>query len=199
MFITSFTTDCHLSLSWTGTIKSNHTAYFLMVYYNIILSTRGSAKWFPDFGFLTKTLYACYISHTRYTPHPSHSYRFYHPNNTGLAVQTIKFLIMKFSPLPCHLVPLRPKYSPQHLIIKHSQSTFLPQCERPSFTPTKATGKIIVLYIFICIFLNSKMHGNMHSYITVLPTQTVDCNTSGSVINNCGHPCCSGIHAHWAT
>jgi hypothetical protein len=25
----------------------------------------------------------------------------------------MKFLIMKFSPLPCYLVPLRPKYSPQ--------------------------------------------------------------------------------------
>jgi hypothetical protein len=26
---------------------------------------------------------------------------------------------MYFSPLPCHLVPLRPKYSPQHPILKH--------------------------------------------------------------------------------
>src|SRR5215510_732722 len=42
---------------------------------------------------------------------------------------------MKFSPLPCHLVPLRPKYSPQHPILKHPQPTFLPQCQRPSFTP----------------------------------------------------------------
>ena len=37
--------------------------------------------------------------------------------------------------LPCYLVPLRSKYSPQHPILKHSQLTFLPQCERPSFTP----------------------------------------------------------------
>jgi hypothetical protein len=35
---------------------------------------------------------------------PSHSSRFYH--------QTMKLVIMKFSPLPCYLVPLRPKYSP---------------------------------------------------------------------------------------
>jgi hypothetical protein len=34
------------------------------------------------------------------------------------------------SPLPCYLVPLRPKYSPQHPILKHPQSTFYPQCER---------------------------------------------------------------------
>jgi hypothetical protein len=33
---------------------------------------------------------------------------------------------------PCHLFPLRPKYSPQHPILKHPQPTFLPQCERSS-------------------------------------------------------------------
>jgi hypothetical protein len=27
---------------------------------------------------------------------------------------------MKFSPLHCHLVPLRPKYSPQHAILNHT-------------------------------------------------------------------------------
>jgi hypothetical protein len=29
-----------------------------------------------------------------------------------------KLLITHFSPIPCHLVPLRPKYSPQHPILK---------------------------------------------------------------------------------
>jgi hypothetical protein len=42
---------------------------------------------------------------------------------------------MKFSPLPCYLVPLRAKYSPKHPILKNPQSTLLPQCQRPSFTP----------------------------------------------------------------
>jgi hypothetical protein len=36
---------------------------------------------------------------------------------------------------PCHLVPLRPKYSPQHSILKNHQHTFLRQCERQSFAP----------------------------------------------------------------
>ena len=36
---------------------------------------------------------------------------------------------------PCYLVPLRPKYSPQHPILTHPQPTFLPQFERPSVTP----------------------------------------------------------------
>jgi hypothetical protein len=52
-----------------------------------------------------------------------------------------------FFQLPCYLVPLRPKYSPQHPILKHPQPTFLPQCLRPSFTTVQNIGKIIVLCI----------------------------------------------------
>ena len=36
---------------------------------------------------------------------------------------------------------LRPKYSPQHPILKHPQPTFLPQCQRPSFTPIQDNGQ----------------------------------------------------------
>ena len=43
--------------------------------------------------------------------------------------------IIYFSPLTRYLVPLRPKYSPQHPILKHLQLTFLLKCERPYFTP----------------------------------------------------------------
>ena len=34
-----------------------------------------------------------------------------------------------------YLVPPRSKYSPQHHVLKHPQLPFLPQCQRPSFTP----------------------------------------------------------------
>ena len=34
-----------------------------------------------------------------------------------------------------YLISLRTKYSPQHPIPKHPQSTFLPQCQKPSLTP----------------------------------------------------------------
>jgi hypothetical protein len=44
-------------------------------------------------------------------------------NNIGWAVQIIKVLIMQFSSLPCYLVPLRSKYSPQHPILRHPQPT----------------------------------------------------------------------------
>ena len=40
-----------------------------------------------------------------------------------------------FLHFPCYLVHLRPKYLPQHITVKHPQPTFLPQCDRPSFTP----------------------------------------------------------------
>ena len=90
---------------------------------------------FPS-GFPTKTPYAplLYPPHTCYIPRPSHSSWFYHPNNIWWAVQITKLLIMQFSPLPCYLVPLRPKYSPQHPVLRHPKSTLLPHCERPSFT-----------------------------------------------------------------
>ena len=48
----------------------------------------------------------------------------------------MKPLIMQSPPLPSYLVTPKPKYLPQHPILKHPQPMFLPQCERPSFTPT---------------------------------------------------------------
>ena len=36
---------------------------------------------------------------------------------------------------PRYLVPFRPKYSPQHPVLKHPCPMFLPLCERPCFTP----------------------------------------------------------------
>jgi len=52
---------------------------------------------------------------------------------------------MSFSPLSCYVVPLRPKYSPRHPILRHPQPTSLSQlllyqCERPSFTPILKNG-----------------------------------------------------------
>jgi hypothetical protein len=36
--------------------------------------------------------------------------------------------LCSFSPLPCYLVPLRPKYLPLHPILKHLQPIFFPLC-----------------------------------------------------------------------
>ena len=57
-------------------------------------------------------------------------------------------------PLPSYLVPLSPKYSPQHPILKQPQPTFFPQCERPSFTPIQNNRRNYnSVYIDLKIFL----------------------------------------------
>jgi len=57
---------------------------------------------------------------------------------------------MRSSPLPCYLVPLRPKYLPQHPILKYPQPIFLPQCETPNFTPAQNNSQnyISVSYVY---------------------------------------------------
>jgi hypothetical protein len=57
---------------------------------------------------------------------------------------------MYFSPLPCYLVPLRPKYPPHHPIHKH------PQCQWPSFMPiqnNRQNYSYNVLYIVLTVIL----------------------------------------------
>ena len=118
-FITAFTSAHHLSLSCASSIQSTPTTFhFLKIRLNIILpSTPGSPKWSPSFRCPHQNpVYASPLPHTRYIPRPSHSSRFYHPHNIGLAVQIIQLLIMQFTPLPCYPVLPRLKYSP-HLLL----------------------------------------------------------------------------------
>ena len=50
---------------------------------------------------------------------------------------------MQSPPLLHYLVPPRSKYSPQHHVFKHPLLPFLPQCQRPSFTPIQKKWSII--------------------------------------------------------
>jgi hypothetical protein len=43
--------------------------------------------------------------------------------SSHLWVQVKKILIMQFSPISSHFIPLRSKYSPQHSVLKHPQSS----------------------------------------------------------------------------
>jgi len=97
---------------------------------------------FPS-GFPTKTLYTPLFSYYKcYILHISNSLRFYHPKNIGCGVQIIKLLIMWFSPLPSYLVSSKPKYSPQHPILKHPQAT------KPKFNKSRIKrNKIIIIFI----------------------------------------------------
>ena len=142
-------------------IDSVHTptSYFLMIHFNIILpSTPGSPKYFFPSGFPTKTLYTPLLSpYVLHVP-PSRFSRFYVPNDIGWGIQIIQLLLRQLPLLPCYLVPLRPKYSPQHPNLEHPQSTFLPQCQRSSFTPTQKkvtwTKKVIFLTSILWIYPN---------------------------------------------
>jgi len=110
-------------------------SHFLKIRFNITLpSTPGSFKWSLSPRFLHQNPVYSLPIHSTY---PVHLIRLHFITRTIFwwAVQIIKVLIMQFSPLPCYLVPLRPKYSPQHPIFKHPQPTFLPQCEQPSVKP----------------------------------------------------------------
>ena len=68
---------------------NNPTFNFLKIHLNIILpSTPGSPKWSLSFRFPHQNpVYVSPLPHTRYIPRPSHSSRFYHPNNIGWAAQ----------------------------------------------------------------------------------------------------------------
>ena len=101
------------------------------VHLNIILpSTPWSSKWLFPSGFPTKTLCTPLLFTIRATCYA-------HLILLDLIIRTImdeeyrslSSFVMFFSPFPCYFVPLEPKYSPQHLILKHPQPTFLPRCE----------------------------------------------------------------------
>jgi hypothetical protein len=55
-----------------------------------------------------------------------------------------------------YLLPLRPKYPPQHPVFKH-QPVFLHYCDRPSSIPISTTDNVTVLCILINTFLDSKL------------------------------------------
>jgi hypothetical protein len=102
-------------LSQLNPVHSSTSPFHLNI---IFPSTPVSPQWSLSLRFPHQnSVHASPITHTRYIPRSSHSSWFYHPLNSGRALQIIKFLIL-FPPRPCYLVPLRPKYSFQHPIPK---------------------------------------------------------------------------------
>ena len=108
-------------------------SHFLKIHFNIPLpSTPMSSKWSSSHW---SALYAPLLSHVR-TTCPDHLILLFdHPNDTWWGIQSIKLLFILFSTFPCHLVTLTSKCLPQHPILEHPQPVFLPEFERPSFTP----------------------------------------------------------------
>ena len=128
---------CSPPLPLLNQINPGHAFPFhlLKVHFNIIVPPmRRYSKWSLHSGFPTKNLYALLLASMHVTCPPTSVFLTRCRRQYSLAI-TIKLLIIWSSPLPCYLVPLRPKYIPQHPILDHPHSTFLHYSERPTFTP----------------------------------------------------------------
>ena len=137
MFISARTSVRHLSLSWAIPIQSiyPHTTSWRSI---LILST------YLRLGLPSGLLPP--VSPPRpYTPPSPHPYA---PHALPISffsilspaqywVRSSNHLASRYaiSSIPRYLFPPRSKYSPQHLVLKHPQLPFLPQCQRPSSTP----------------------------------------------------------------
>ena len=134
-FITAFTSARHLSLSWASSIQSinphpNFRRFVLILSFNIRL---GLPSGFYPSGFPTKSLYTPLLSPYVLHAPPISFFSILSPEKYWVKSSSS----CSFLHSPCYLVSLRPKYSPQHPILKNPQPRFLPQCERPSFIPIK--------------------------------------------------------------
>jgi len=143
------------------------TSHFLIIRLNIFFpSTPGTSKWSLSPGFPHQS-HVCTspLPHTSYMTHQSHSSWFDLQNNNGWGVQISQLFIMWFSHLPCYLVPLWPKYSLEHRILKNTLS--LRSSLNVSYqvtNPYTTTGKIKALFILIFKVLDSKLESLCYSH-----------------------------------
>ena len=126
---------------------------------------------FPS-GFPTKTLYTPLSSPIRATCSDHLILLDFIPlHNIGWGVQIIYLLVMQSPPFLLYLFPPRSKYSPQHHVLKHPQLPFLPQCQRPSFTPIqKNRQNYSSIYLDYKMFKYNETKSHISVYLGVLKT-----------------------------
>jgi len=161
-FITAFTSAHHPSLSWASSIQSI-PPHFTSCRSILILSSHlrlglPSGLFPSDSPPPQKLVYASPLPIRAKCPAHLILVDFITRTTLGEQYRSLSSSLCSFLH-SCCLVPLRPQYSPQHLILKHSQPTFLPQYERPSFTPTQNNKRYCYVYniwyseMSICIWL----------------------------------------------
>ena len=122
----AFTEAHHLGLSWARSTQTMLPSHTLKLNLSVIFpSTPGSSKWSPSLRSPNQD--PVYTSPLPvHATCPAHHILLDFINRTlfGEGYRSLSSSL-------CYLVHLRPKYSPQHPILKHPQPTFLSQCERP--------------------------------------------------------------------
>jgi len=132
-FITAFTSARHLSLSWASSIQSippHPTSWRSILILSSHLDLGLPSGLFPS-GFLTKTLFTPLLSLIHVTC-PTHLILpdFIIRTMLGEEYRSLSSSLCSF----LHSFVTSSLLGP-NILLKHLQPTFLPQCERPSFTP----------------------------------------------------------------
>jgi hypothetical protein len=151
MFITALTRALHwLLFHMTPSYESK-------VHFNIINPpTSRSSKWSLSFWLSDHCPVCIPRLHSCYMPSPCHPVRLDYSNYTWQRVQITKLLVMQFFPLSRHLISLRSKIFLSTLF-SNTLSLWPSLNVRDLVShPYRTTGKIIVLYILIYNFFDSR-------------------------------------------
>jgi hypothetical protein len=111
-----------------GETTSNTAANLTGVYFDPTLpSTPLSSEYlFPSRFPRQKRLHFPLLSHGFHMPRPSGSPLFHLPNDIWSRVRIMKLTVILLPPLSPYFIPLRSKYSPQHLLLKKGLSPCSP-------------------------------------------------------------------------